>query len=99
MGYGSGFLLGGHYATETFGVKALAALPRATRSATVKCATGGAASETCPFAFPWNVTGWPAISVPAGLTASGLPIGAQFLAHEGQEGLLLALARQLEPSS
>jgi len=59
-------------------------------------ATGGSASESCPFAFPWNVTGWPAISVPAGLTATGLPIGAQLLAHEGQEALLLALARQLE---
>jgi amidase len=58
--------------------------------------TGGPASESCPFAFPWNVTGWPGISVPAGLTAEGLPIGAQFLAHQGQEGTLLALARQLE---
>jgi amidase len=59
-------------------------------------ATGGSASESCPFAFPWNVTGWPGISVPAGLTATGLPIGAQFLAHDGQEALLLSLARQLE---
>jgi amidase len=61
-------------------------------------ATGGSASESCPFAFPWNVTGWPAISVPNGLTATGLPIGAQFLAHEGQESLLLSLAGQLEAS-
>ena len=59
-------------------------------------ATGGSASESCPFAFPWNVTGWPAISVPNGLTDTGLPIGAQFLANEGQESLLLSLARQLE---
>jgi amidase len=59
-------------------------------------ATGTVASETCPYAFPWNVTGWPAISVPAGFTADGLPIGAQLLAHEGQEGLLLAVAAQLE---
>jgi amidase len=59
-------------------------------------ATGSAASETCPYAFPWNVTGWPAISLPAGLTAEGLPIGAQLLAHDGQEALLLALAAQLE---
>jgi amidase len=62
-------------------------------------ATGGAASETCPFAFPWNVTGWPGISVPAGLTAEGLPIGAQLLAHEGQEGLLLSVAHQLQPTA
>ncbi len=58
--------------------------------------TGSAASETCPYTFPWNVTGWPAISLPAGLTPAGLPIGAQLLAHEGQEGLLLAIAAQLE---
>jgi amidase len=62
-------------------------------------ATGGSASETCPFAFPWNVTGWPGISVPAGITDTGLPIGAQFLAHEGQEALLLSLARQLEAAA
>ena len=61
-------------------------------------ATGGAAAEACPFAFPWNVTGWPGISVPAGLTATGLPIGAQLLAAEGQEGLLLAVAAQLDAS-
>ena len=59
-------------------------------------ATGGTASESCPFAFPWNVTGWPAISVPAGLTAEGLPIGAQFLAPHAGEPLLLGLAHQLE---
>jgi amidase len=58
--------------------------------------TGTAASETCPYAFPWNVTGWPGISVPAGFTAEGLPIGAQLLAHEGQESLLLSVAAQLE---
>ena len=61
--------------------------------------TGSAASETCPYAFPWNVTGWPAISVPAGRTAEGLPIGGQLLAHEGQEGLLLAVAAQLETAA
>jgi amidase len=61
--------------------------------------TGSAASETCPYAFPWNVTGWPAISVPAGRTPEGLPIGAQLLAHEGQEGLLLAVAAQLETAA
>jgi amidase len=61
--------------------------------------TGSAASETCPYAFPWNVTGWPAISLPAGLTPEGLPIGAQLLAQEGQEGLLLAVATQLEAAA
>jgi amidase len=59
-------------------------------------ATSTAASATCPFAWPWNVVGWPAISVPAGFTAAGLPIGAQLVAPAESEALLLSLAAQLE---
>jgi amidase len=59
-------------------------------------ATSTAASATCPFAWPWNVVGWPAISVPAGFTATGLPIGAQLVAPAEGEALLLSLAAQLE---
>jgi amidase len=36
------------------------------------------------------------MSVPAGLTATGLPIGAQLLGRENDEATLLALAKQLE---
>ena len=61
-------------------------------------ATSTAASAACPFAWPWNVVGWPAISVPAGFTASGLPIGAQLVAPAANEALLLSLAGQLEQS-
>ena len=59
-------------------------------------ATSTAASATCPFAWPWNVVGWPAISVPAGFTAAGLPIGAQLVAPAEGEARLLSLAAQLE---
>jgi amidase len=59
-------------------------------------ATSTAASAACPFAWPWNVVGWPAISVPAGFTATGLPIGAQLVAPAEGEALLLSLAAQLE---
>jgi amidase len=59
-------------------------------------ATSSRAGATCPFAFAWNVTGWPAISVPAGLTSKGLPIGAQLLGRENDEATLLSLAGQVE---
>ena len=59
-------------------------------------ATSSTASAICPFAFAWNVTGWPGISVPAGLTSAGLPIGAQLLGRENDEATLLSLAGQVE---
>jgi amidase len=58
--------------------------------------TGNTAGATCPFAFAWNVTGWPAISIPAGFTAGGLPIGAQLLGRENDEATLLSLAGSIE---
>jgi amidase len=50
----------------------------------------------CPYAWPWNVLGWPGVSVPAGLTGNGLPVGAQLLGPADSEPLLLSLAAQLE---
>jgi amidase len=50
----------------------------------------------CPYAWPWNVLGWPGLNVPAGLTADGLPVGAQLLGPAHSEALLLALGAQLE---
>lgn len=44
----------------------------------------------------FNVSGHPAVSVPAGMSAGGLPIGMQLVARLGCEDLLLALAAQLE---
>jgi aspartyl-tRNA(Asn)/glutamyl-tRNA(Gln) amidotransferase subunit A len=42
---------------------------------------------------PANLAGVPAISVPCGLTKTGLPIGVQFIAEWTEESLLLEIAR------
>lgn len=53
-------------------------------------------ASACPYAWPWNVLGWPGVNVPAGFTPEGLPIGAQLLGPAGSEPLLISLAAQLE---
>jgi aspartyl-tRNA(Asn)/glutamyl-tRNA(Gln) amidotransferase subunit A len=45
----------------------------------------------------FNVTGHPAITLPAGCTASGLPIGAQIVGPSGDTPALLRVARTVEP--
>ena len=50
----------------------------------------------CPYAWPWNVLGWPGLNVPAGFTPAGLPLGAQLLGPANSEALLLSLGAQLE---
>ena len=49
-----------------------------------------------PFNVLWNSTGQPAASVPAGFTASGLPLGVQLVGRPHAETTLLSLAAQLE---
>ena len=44
----------------------------------------------------FNVTGHPAMSIPSMLSASGWPIGTQLVARRGEDGLLLAVAAELE---
>lgn len=48
------------------------------------------------FTALFNATGQPAISLPAGRSRRGLPIGVQLAARFGREDILLAVARQLE---
>jgi aspartyl-tRNA(Asn)/glutamyl-tRNA(Gln) amidotransferase subunit A len=46
--------------------------------------------------FPFNQAGVPAVSVPAGLTSDGLPVGLQLVAGALQDFQLLAIAQVLE---
>jgi amidase len=48
------------------------------------------------FAAPYNATGQPAITLPLGRSADGLPIGVQLVAAYGREDLLLRVASQVE---
>jgi aspartyl-tRNA(Asn)/glutamyl-tRNA(Gln) amidotransferase subunit A len=48
------------------------------------------------FTYPFNLSGHPAASVPAGLTPAGLPAGLQIVAPRHREDLLLQAARAYE---
>ncbi|MFG3269870.1 amidase [Streptomyces luteogriseus] len=49
-----------------------------------------------PLTPPWNLTGWPALSVPCGTLPSGAPCAVQLVGLPGTESRLLDLAGQLE---
>jgi aspartyl-tRNA(Asn)/glutamyl-tRNA(Gln) amidotransferase subunit A len=51
------------------------------------------------FTVPVNLAGLPGISVPAGLSADGLPLGLQLIGRAFDEATLLRIARQLEQAA
>lgn len=55
-----------------------------------------AAVAFAPFTGAWNAAGVPALTVPAGRSGDGLPIGVQLVGPPGAEARLLALARLVE---
>lgn len=49
-----------------------------------------------PYCAVYNLTGQPAVSLPVGATAQGLPVGVMLAAAPGADGLLLQIAAGLE---
>jgi aspartyl-tRNA(Asn)/glutamyl-tRNA(Gln) amidotransferase subunit A len=48
---------------------------------------------------PFNVNGWPAISLPCGFTSQGLPIGLQIIGPHGGEAVVFRLAHAYEQAT
>ncbi|RPI04439.1 MAG: amidase, partial [Zetaproteobacteria bacterium] len=66
------------------------------RDATVEGATDDVRAWLTRCTRPFNLTGHPALSVPCGLTASGLPVGLQLVGRHFEEATLLRLGRAYE---
>jgi amidase len=45
---------------------------------------------------PWNLTGQPAMAVPAGVDETGVPVGVQLIGRPDDEATIVRLAAQME---
>ena len=48
------------------------------------------------FTYPFNLTGNPAITLPCGWTAKGLPVGLQFVGRRLEDAVVLRAAAAFE---
>jgi amidase len=55
-----------------------------------------ASTDQVGYTTPWNVVGFPALSLPVGFTRDGLPLAVQLVGPPGSEARLLQVAAQLE---
>jgi len=67
----------------------------AARTARARPHTGGGAVFTAPF----NLTGHPALSVPCGMSADGIPIGLQLIGRAGADADLMSVAHVFEQAT
>jgi aspartyl-tRNA(Asn)/glutamyl-tRNA(Gln) amidotransferase subunit A len=58
-----------------------------------------AAEQVTRFTYPFNLSGFPAMSIPCGFDRLGLPIGLQLGAAPWQEALLLRVAHQYQEAT
>jgi aspartyl-tRNA(Asn)/glutamyl-tRNA(Gln) amidotransferase subunit A len=72
------------------------ALADVTRDVSTSMALG---ARTIRNTSPFNVYGWPTISVPCGFTRAGLPIGLQIAGPVGQDATVLRLAHAYEQAT
>ena len=54
------------------------------------------ASRFTPWSAPFNLTGQPAVTLPAGFGSDGLPLSVQLVGRPEAEDMLYALAGQIE---
>ena len=57
------------------------------------------AGRFTPFTPIFNITGQPAISIPAGVGGDGLPLAVQLVGRVGAEDTLFSLAAQIEAAA
>jgi aspartyl-tRNA(Asn)/glutamyl-tRNA(Gln) amidotransferase subunit A len=56
-------------------------------------------TKGAPYTLPFNLTGQPAASMPAGITQAGLPVGLQIIGPPRADGLVLRAMRAYESAS
>ena len=61
-------------------------------------AAAAALKDRGPFHLIVNAAGLPALALPAGLGATGMPLGIQLVGRHGADGWLCAIGKQLEKS-
>jgi aspartyl-tRNA(Asn)/glutamyl-tRNA(Gln) amidotransferase subunit A len=49
-----------------------------------------------PYTYPFNISGQPAMSLPCGIAADGLPVGLQIVGPWGSDALVMEFSRRIE---